>query len=222
MALLRGGWHPYTSERKNAVLAPLWAIVMGSGFLPKNGSVYADRNAERLGKCTQPPGAFFAPTVPDFASVKCPGKGKAERSIFVRDKLSPRLPAVRTNTLCAKNVVGAVSEGNAETPRWGGSPPFWWGKHRVRLYAARTRRGYAPAPPAPKGEKKCSTERGAPRKICAAVNKEGTRWAKTIRVKNAVVRGCDERLRIAPLSTKRRAVNPIENKYMSELITLAV
>ena len=100
--------------------------------------------------------------------------------------------------------------------------PFGWGKHRVRLYAARTRRGYAPAPPAPKGEKKCSTERGAPRKICAAVNKEGTRWAKTIRVKNAVVRGCDERLRIAPVSTKRRAVNPIENKYMSELITLDV
>ena len=100
--------------------------------------------------------------------------------------------------------------------------PFGWGKHRVRLYAARTRRGYAPAPPAPKGEKKCSTERGTPRKICAAVNKEGTRWTKTIRVKNAVVRGCDERLRIAPLSTKRRAVNPIENKYMSELITLDV
>ena len=31
--------------------------------------------------------------------------------------------------------------------------PFGWGKHRVRLYAARTRRGAAPAPPAPKGEK---------------------------------------------------------------------
>ena len=31
--------------------------------------------------------------------------------------------------------------------------PFGWGKHRVRLYTARTCRGYAPAPPAPKGEK---------------------------------------------------------------------
>ena len=27
--------------------------------------------------------------------------------------------------------------------------PTRWGKHRVRLYAARTRRGAAPAPPAP-------------------------------------------------------------------------
>ncbi len=37
-----------------------------------------------------------------------------------------------------------------------GLPTLRWGKHRVRLYAVRTRRGKAPAPPAPKGEK--STE----------------------------------------------------------------
>ena len=104
-----------------------------------------------------------------------------------------------------------------------GLMPTFLGKASITSgYAPSALAWTLPGTPAPKGEKKCSTERGAPRKICAAVNKEGTRWTKTIRVKNAVVRGCDERLRIAPLSTKRRAVNPIENKYMSELITLDV
>ena len=33
-------------------------------------------------------------------------------------------------------------------------PTLGWGKHSVRLYAVRTRRGEAPAPPSPlKGEK---------------------------------------------------------------------
>ena len=41
----------------------------------------------------------------------------------------------------------------AEMPRRGKVPTFRWGKHSVRLYAGRTRRGKAPAPPAPKGEK---------------------------------------------------------------------
>lgn len=41
----------------------------------------------------------------------------------------------------------------AEMPRRGEIPTFRWGKHSVRLYAGRTRRGKAPAPPAPKGEK---------------------------------------------------------------------
>ena len=31
--------------------------------------------------------------------------------------------------------------------------PLGWGKHRIRLYAVRTRRGVTPATPAPKGEK---------------------------------------------------------------------
>ena len=34
-----------------------------------------------------------------------------------------------------------------------GKPTHGWGKHSVRLYAGRIRRGRAPAPPAPKGER---------------------------------------------------------------------
>ena len=39
----------------------------------------------------------------------------------------------------------------AEMPRRGKVPTLRWGKHSVRLYTGRTRRGKAPAPPAPKG-----------------------------------------------------------------------
>ncbi len=92
----------------------------------------------------------------------------------------------------------------------GQKPTFGWGKHRVRLYAVRTRRGTAPAPPAPKGEKKCSAERGMPHRICAAVNKKEAYQPKTICVKKYRY----ERLRIAPLSTKRRAVSPSEKIYV--------
>ena len=46
------------------------------------------------------------------------------------------------------------------------------------------------------------TERGAPRRICAAVNKEKACWRKTICVKKY----CCERLRIAPVLPKRRPV----------------
>ena len=42
----------------------------------------------------------------------------------------------------------------AEMPRRGKVPTLRWGKHSVRLYAGRTRRGKAPAPPAPRGRKK--------------------------------------------------------------------
>lgn len=34
-----------------------------------------------------------------------------------------------------------------------GKPTLGWGKHSVRLYAGRIRRGKAPAPPTPEGEK---------------------------------------------------------------------
>lgn len=51
-------------------------------------------------------------------------------------------------------------EGNslrrADRPREGGKPTFGWGKHSVRLYAGRIRRGRAPTPPAPEGEEKGS------------------------------------------------------------------
>ena len=55
--------------------------------------------------------------------------------------------------------------GSAQAAPWGelgikrtgppedGKPTLGWGKHSVRLYAGRIRRGKAPAPPAPKGEK---------------------------------------------------------------------
>ncbi len=42
-------------------------------------------------------------------------------------------------------------EGNslrrADRPREGGKPTFGWGKHSIRLYAGRIRRGRAPTPP---------------------------------------------------------------------------
>ena len=46
----------------------------------------------------------------------------------------------------------------AEMPRRGEIPTFRWGKHSVRLYAGRTRRGKAPAPPAPRGRKEFNLE----------------------------------------------------------------
>ena len=39
-------------------------------------------------------------------------------------------------------------------------PTLGWGKHSVRLYAGRIRRGKAPAPPAPEGEKGNEVQRG--------------------------------------------------------------
>lgn len=42
-------------------------------------------------------------------------------------------------------------------PRRGKIPTFRWGKHSVRLYAGRTRRGKAPAPPSPQGGERSST-----------------------------------------------------------------
>ena len=47
----------------------------------------------------------------------------------------------------------------AEMPRRGEIPTFRWGKHSVRLYAGRTRRGKAPAPPAPRGRKEFNAEK---------------------------------------------------------------
>ena len=40
-----------------------------------------------------------------------------------------------------------------------GKPTLGWGKHSIRLYAGRIRRGKAPAPPAPKGEKENGMQR---------------------------------------------------------------
>ena len=57
---------------------------------------------------------------------------------------------------------------------------FGWGKHRVRLYVVRTCQGVAPAPPAPKGEKKCNSGGGPSYKICATVNKKEVCWPKAI------------------------------------------
>lgn len=47
----------------------------------------------------------------------------------------------------------------AEMPRRGKVPTLRWGKHSVRLYAGRTRRGKAPAPPAPRGRKEFNAEK---------------------------------------------------------------
>ena len=102
-------------------------------------------------------------------------KGEGQK----RDKLDPHLPAVRTGAMCTEKCRGCNGV-RATQKRSDGveAHPFGWGKHRVRLYAVRTRRGAAPAPPAPKGEKKCSTEERLPRRICAAVNKTGTHRIK--------------------------------------------
>ena len=47
----------------------------------------------------------------------------------------------------------------AEMPRRGKVPTLRWGKHSVRLYAGRTRRGKALAPPAPRGRKEFNAEK---------------------------------------------------------------
>ena len=47
----------------------------------------------------------------------------------------------------------------AEMPRRGEIPTLRWGKHSVRLYAGRTRRGKAPAPPSPQGGERSLMQR---------------------------------------------------------------
>ena len=104
-------------------------------------------------------------------------KGEGQK----RDKLDPHLPAVRTGAMCTEKCRGCNGV-RATQKRSDGAEahPLGWGKHRVRLYAARTRRGVAPAPPAPEGEKKCNPEGGTPFKICATVNKKEVCWPKAI------------------------------------------
>ena len=53
---------------------------------------------------------------------------------------------------------GYVGAFRAEIPRRGEIPTFRWGKHSVRLYAGRTRRGKAPAP-RPQGGERSSMQR---------------------------------------------------------------
>ena len=57
---------------------------------------------------------------------------------------------------CIVSYVGAF---RAEMPRRGKVPTLRWGKHSVRLYAGRTRRGKAPAPPSPQGGERSLMQR---------------------------------------------------------------
>ena len=114
-------------------------------------------------------------------------KGEGQK----RDKLDPHLPAVRTGAMCTEKCRGCNGVRATQKRSVGANAhPFGWGKHRVRLYAARTRRGAAPTPPAPKGEKKCNSERRTTSKICAAVNKKEPVRPKPFSSKSAIIRNC--------------------------------
>ena len=78
-----------------------------------------------------------------------PGKGRAEGSKKEQDKLEPHLPAVRSVTFESRR--DKPLKAAQRLPGGAEAHPLGWGKHRVRLYAVRTRRGYAPAPPTPEG-----------------------------------------------------------------------
>ena len=80
------------------------------------------------------------------------GKGKAEGSKKEQDKLYHTSARSANRYILSQKVqVEYPARVPQRRPVGADAHPFGCGKHRVRLYAVRTRRGAAPVPPAPKG-----------------------------------------------------------------------
>lgn len=107
----------------------------------------------RLGSSPSPPVTLSPHSQQTFRGVhvrqNAQGRGNAEGSKKEQDKLEPHLPAVRSVTFGSRR--DKPLKPAQRRPVGAEAHPFGWGKHRVRLYAVRTRRGYAPAPPPPEG-----------------------------------------------------------------------
>lgn len=175
-------------------------------FRPQNFGNSTIKNTRRLGSSPSLLVAFLLPVSPELQRIwlrqNAQGKGRAEGSILKRDKFGD------TSARSADRQKGALL---FRGPHRAGVPqrrpvgaeahPFGWGKHSVRLYAARTHRGAAPAPPAPKGELKCNSEKGTRRRICATVNKK--------EASPKYAGGFRRQLRIAPVSSKKRPISAV-------------
>ena len=150
---LRAGWCPCTSKGLKRGVGAFVRGRRGSRFCLRNIKSSTEGIAGRLGESPSLPAAFSGPDSARFYLIwlrqNAQGKGSAEGSKKKLDKFSPHLPAVRTVTLQAQREHPARIP--QRRPVGADAHPLGWGKHSVRLYAVRTRRGPAPAPPAPKG-----------------------------------------------------------------------
>ena len=130
----------------------------------KNVLAKTQREPPGAGKIAQPPGCFLPFRQPRFQRIRlrqnAQGKGSAEDLKRKLDKFSPHLPAVRTVTLQAQREHPARIP--QRRPVGADAHPLGWGKHSVRLYAVRTRRGEAPAFPLPLKGCESAIQRGTP------------------------------------------------------------
>jgi len=197
--------------------APLW----GASIFTQQCGKQRRREYGEAGSITQPPRHVFPPAQPRFRRFRfrqsAQVKGSAEGSIFVRDKFWDTF---------ARSADSQINAFLCRGPHWARAPqkrpvgaeahPVGWGKHRVRLYAVRTRWGAAPAPPAPKGGQKCNSEKDTPGRICAAENKK--EHLGRPRALLNLPANCTSVYK--EKDTRRRLAAP--KKYVSVLITLAV
>jgi len=146
---LRAEQHPCTSGTVKRGVGAFVRHCGGRAFLPTKMESNAGGDAERLGKSAQPLRRVLPPLQPRFRQFglrqNAQGKGRAEGSIFQRDKFwdtSARSADSQINAFCAvgrtdpghrrdaplERKPTRLGGGTAETLRWSGSPPAWVGQ----------------------------------------------------------------------------------------------
>ena len=100
------------------------------------------------------PAAFFAPDSARFCLARfqqnAQGKGNAEGSKKEQDKLYHTSARSANRYILSQKVqVEYPARVPQRRPVGADAHPIGWGKHRVRLYAVRTRRGQSPGAPCP-------------------------------------------------------------------------
>ena len=229
MALLRGWWHPYTPRGKTRCWS-LCARLCQSAILPlKFRSNNAEDDAGRLGSSPSLPAVRLISSQRISRRVcvrqNAQDKSKAGRSIFVRDKgrwsLAP--PTQVTSPRNAGRFKG-LDVSDSRSQRWS-----------VGITLDVTGGQVPPQVRMAQGLLECTCrvhlEGHGPilavaEVVCAVLWRKAGKAEKHLKKWGAVNKKSDpqtpmQRVQIAPLSTKRRAVST-GKKYMSELITLDV
>ena len=155
VAGLYTGWHPYTSKELKRGVGEFLGHCRKERFCP----LEFQRNAEKTPGCWkigQTLSVFSTPVSARFCLAgprqNAQSRGNADGSKKEQDKLYHISARSANRYILSKRAQGKYP---ARTPQRrlvrADAHPFGWGKHRVRLYAVRTRRDAAPTPPAPKG-----------------------------------------------------------------------
>ena len=153
-------------------------------------------DAGRLGRFTRPPHGAFALCSADFLRRLCSAKRPRQRAVQRSDLRAKDKSGINFSHICpqcGQSLCGpkeAPGKGSAETLRWGECPPIWVGQASRPAIRRPHSPGRCPVPPAPKGEKKCNSERRTTSKICAAVNKKEPVRPKPFSSKSAIIRNC--------------------------------